>query len=59
LKLPFRVQAGSETTIVLDLVVLDLKDHPSRGYELGIKGYELYSDGKLIDKVPPDGRSQL
>jgi Domain of unknown function (DUF4382) len=57
LKLPFRVQAGSETTIVLDLVVLDLKDHPPRGYELGIQGYELYTDGKLIDKVPPDGRS--
>jgi Domain of unknown function (DUF4382) len=57
LKLPFRIQAGSETTIVLDLVVLDLKDHPPRGYELGIRGYELYTDGKLIDKVPPDGRS--
>jgi hypothetical protein len=54
LKLPFRVQAGSETTIVLDLVVLDLRDHPPRGYELGIKGYELYTDGKLIDKIPPD-----
>lgn len=57
LKLPFRVQAGSETTIVVDLVVLDLRDHPPRGYELGIKGYELYTDGKLIDRVPPDGRS--
>lgn len=57
LKLPFRVQAGSETTIVIDLVVLDLRDHPPRGYELGINGYELYIDGKLIDKVPPDSRS--
>ena len=52
-KMGFTVQAESETTIVLDLVVLDLKDHPPRGYELVIKGYELYTDGKLIDKVPP------
>jgi uncharacterized protein DUF4382 len=54
-KMGFAVEAGNETTIVLDLVVLDMKDHPPRGYELGVKGYELYTEGKLIDKIPPGG----
>jgi hypothetical protein len=53
IKLPFTVQRKGETVIILDLVVLDMSDHPPRGYELGIKGYELYANGKLIDKVPP------
>jgi Domain of unknown function (DUF4382) len=53
IKLPFEIRAQGETTIVLDLVVLDMSDHPPRGYELGIKGYELYTNGKLVDKVPP------
>jgi hypothetical protein len=53
IKLPFEIRAQSETTIVLDLVVLDMADHPPRGYELGVRGYELYTNGKLIDKVPP------
>jgi Domain of unknown function (DUF4382) len=53
IKLPFEIRPQGETTIVLDLVVLDMSDHPPRGYELGIKGYELYTNGKLVDKVPP------
>ena len=53
IKLPFEIRAQAETTIVLDLVVLDMSDHPPRAYELGIKGYELYTNGKLVDKVPP------
>jgi hypothetical protein len=52
-KLPFAVQAGGETVIVLDLVVLDMSDHPPNGYELGVNGYELYTNGKLVGKVPP------
>jgi hypothetical protein len=53
IKLSFSIVPGRKTAILLDLVVLDMSDHPPRGYELGIKGYELYHDGKLIDKVPP------
>ena len=53
IKLPFEIRAQSETMMVLDLVVLDMSDHPPRGYELGVRGYELYTNGKLIDKVPP------
>jgi hypothetical protein len=53
IKLPFEIRARGETIIVLDLVVLDMSDHPPQAYELGVKGYELYTNGKLIDKVPP------
>jgi hypothetical protein len=35
------------------LTVMDMSDHPPRGYELQIKGYELYNNGKLLGKVPP------
>ena len=52
-KLSFQVPAGGETLLVLDLVVTDFSDHPPRGYELGLRGYELYTDGKLVDRVPP------
>ena len=52
-QLSFDVLARGETLLILDLVVTDLSDHPPRGYELGIKGYELYTNGKLIGKVPP------
>jgi hypothetical protein len=52
-KLPFEIRSQGETTIVLDLVVLDMSDHPPQAYELSVKGYELYTNGKLIDKVPP------
>ena len=52
-KLSFDVPAKGETILVIDLTVVDLSDHPPRGYELGIRGYELYTNGKLIGKVPP------
>jgi hypothetical protein len=53
IKLPFEVRAQGETKIVLDLVVMDMSDHPPRGYELAVKGYEIYTNGKLIDRIPP------
>jgi hypothetical protein len=53
IKLAFSVEPKGKAAIILDLVVLDMSDHPPRGYELGIKGYELYVNGKLTDKVPP------
>jgi hypothetical protein len=53
IKLPFEVRAQGETKIVLDLVIMDMSDHPPRGYELAVKGYELYTNGKLVDKIPP------
>jgi hypothetical protein len=53
IKLGFATTAGGETVIVIDLVVLDLSDHPPRAYELGIRGYEVYTNGKLTDKIPP------
>jgi hypothetical protein len=53
LNISFQVPARGETLLVLDLVVTDFSDHPSRGYELGIKGYELFTNGKSIQKVPP------
>lgn len=52
-KIAFQVPANGETLLVIDLVVTDLSDHPPRGYELGINGYELYTNGKLIEKIPP------
>lgn len=53
IKLLFSIQQKGKILVVLDLTVLDISEHPSRGYELHIKGYELYSNGKLEDKVPP------
>jgi len=53
IKFPFEIRAQGETLIVLDLVVMDMSDHPPQGYELGVRGYELYANGKLVDKVPP------
>jgi hypothetical protein len=38
---------------VLDLVALDMSDHPPAGYKLNLAGYELYTNGKLIYKIPP------
>jgi len=52
-KLAFEVPAHGETVLVVDLVVTDFSDHPPQGYELGIKGYELYTNGKLVGKIPP------
>jgi hypothetical protein len=53
IKLSFSIEPEGRTVIILDLVVFDMSDHPPRGYELSIKGYELYTNGKLIDKIPP------
>ena len=53
IRLGFSIGPKGETLLILDLTVLDMSDHPGRGYELHLKGYELYGDGKLIDKVPP------
>ena len=53
IKLGFETRARGNTVIVLDLVVINMSDHPPGGYELNVKGYELYSNGKLIEKVPP------
>lgn len=52
-KLAFEVPAQSETLLVVDLVVTDFSDHPPQGYELAIKGYEVYTHGKLVEKIPP------
>src|SRR5215203_2131079 len=46
IKLAFKIAPKQHTLIVLDLVVLDMSDHPPQGYELGVKGWELYTNGK-------------
>ena len=51
--LPFTIKPKETTLIVLDLTVMDMSDHPPRGYELQLIGYELYNNGKLVDKIPP------
>ncbi len=53
IKLAFETRARGDTLIILDLVVLDMSDHPPGGYELNLKGYELYTNGKLVEKIPP------
>ena len=53
IRLAFEVKPNSAAVVVLDLEVLDLSDHLGRGYELLLKGYELYEDGRLLDRVPP------
>jgi hypothetical protein len=52
-KLTFNVAAQGETLLIIDLVVSDFSDHPPRGYELGVKGYQLFTNGKLVEKIPP------
>jgi hypothetical protein len=52
-KLSFTVPPQGETVLIIDLTVLDMSDHPPRGYELAIQGYELFTNGKLIQKIPP------
>jgi hypothetical protein len=52
-KISFQVPANGETRLVLDLVVTDFSDHPPRGYELSIRGYEIYTNDKLVEKIPP------
>ena len=52
-KLSFNVPPQGETVLIIDLTVLDMSDHPPRGYELAMQGYELFTNGKLIQKIPP------
>ena len=52
-KLSFEVPPQGETILIIDLAVTDFSDHPPRGYELGLKGYEVYTNGKLVGKIPP------
>lgn len=52
-KLSFAVPTKGETVLIIDLTVMDMSDHPPRGYELGLKGYELITNGKLMQKIPP------
>jgi hypothetical protein len=53
IQLPFSLHPNSGTLLVMDLKVMDLSDHAGGSYELHLAGYELYRDGKLIDKIPP------
>ena len=53
IRLPFDVRPNDATRIVVDFVVLDMSDHPNRGYEVHVRGYELYYNNALADKVPP------
>jgi hypothetical protein len=53
IKLAFAVKPQTETLLIIDLTVLDLSDHIPGGYELALRGYELYSNHKLIAKIPP------
>ena len=51
--LPWVLNSGEVITIVLDLSVMDMSDHPPEAYELQLVGYEVYRNGNLIDKIPP------
>ena len=53
IRLPFDIRANDVTRVVVDLVVLDMSDHPNRGYEVHVRGYELYYNDALAEKVPP------
>ncbi len=53
IRLDFELKPAVATVVILDLELLDLSDHPGRGYELLIKGYELYQDDKLLQRIPP------
>lgn len=51
--LPFSVNPGEVTKIVVDLSVMDMSDHPPQAYVLQLVGYEVYGNGRLINKIPP------
>ena len=53
IRLGFEIKPAATTVVILDLELLDLSDHPGRGYELLIKGYELYENDRLLQKIPP------
>ena len=52
-KLAYDVRPNTVTLLILDLVVTDISDHPPGGYELSLKGYELFMNDKLVEKIPP------
>src|ERR1051325_7867632 len=39
--LPFSIDSGELTTIIIDLAVMDMSDHPPQAYELQLSGYEV------------------
>ena len=51
--LTFSINPGELTLVVIDLSLMDMSDHPPATYELQLAGYEVYRNGKLVDKVPP------
>jgi hypothetical protein len=51
-KLTHEVRSKPKILLILDLVVPDMSDHPLGGYELVLKGYELFVNGKIIEKAP-------
>jgi hypothetical protein len=51
--LTFSMNPGELTLVVIDLSLMDMSDHPPATYELQLAGYEVYNNGKLVDKVPP------
>ena len=53
IRLQFATEPGRTVVVTLDLEVLDLSDHPGRGYDLRVRGYELFANGELLEKVPP------
>jgi len=53
IRLQFATEPSRTVVIVMDLEVLDLSDHPGRGYDLRVRGYELFANGELLEKVPP------
>jgi len=53
IQLPIALEPNQPTLLIIDLEVFDMSDHAGSGYELHLKGYEHFRDGKLIDRVPP------
>jgi hypothetical protein len=51
--LSFPINPGELTLVIIDLSVMDMSDHPPATYELQLAGYEVYRNGKLVDKIPP------
>lgn len=49
----FEVQVVNDTLSILDSTVLDMSAHPQPAYKFGIEGYDLYTNGQLVDKIAP------
>jgi hypothetical protein len=52
-KLAFEVRPQLKTLLIIDLIITDFSDHPPRGFELGLRGFQLSVGDKLIATVPP------